>query len=306
MTGRIQRALSGFYYVKGEDGRLLTCKARGKFRREGISPLVGDNVVCCEVPGSEGRIDEILPRRNAFERPSVANIDQMVIVCSQAIPKTDPYLVDRMTAIAALKGCEVLICINKCDLDPADTLREYYENAGFRTVCVSAETGEGIELLREQLVDKLSAVTGNSGVGKSSLLNALDENVTIKTGEVSQALGRGKHTTRHVELYELPCGAEIIDTPGFSSFETTGLNLALKERLPECFPEFAPYLDDCRFVGCSHTKEKGCAVRQAVKDGKIVKGRHESYCRLYDELKDLREWNAGTEGRGKRGMNNQK
>ena len=198
MTGRIQRALSGFYYVKGEDGRLLTCKARGKFRREGISPLVGDNVVCCEVPGSEGRIDEILPRRNAYERPSVANIDQMVIVCSQAIPKTDPYLVDRMTAIAALKGCEVLICINKCDLDPADTLREYYENAGFRTVCVSAETGEGIELLREQLVGKLSAVTGNSGVGKSSLLNALDENVTIKTGEVSQALGRGKHTTRHV------------------------------------------------------------------------------------------------------------
>ena len=130
--------------------------------------------------------------------------------------------------------------------------------------------------------------------------------MSLKTGEISQALGRGRHTTRHVELYELPCGAEIIDTPGFSSFETTGLNLALKEHLPECFPDFTPYLGDCRFVGCSHTKEKGCAVREAVKDGKIVKGRHESYCRLYDELKDLREWNVGMEGRGKRGPGNQK
>ena len=220
MRGRIQRALSGFYYVKCADGQLYTCKARGKFRREGISPLVGDDVEFCEVPGGEGRIDEILPRRNSFDRPSVANIDQMVIVCSQAIPKTDPYLVDRMTAIAALKGCDVLICINKCDLDPADALREYYENAGFRTVSVSAETGEGIEALRAQLVGRLSAVTGNSGVGKSSILNALDPSMSLKTGEVSQALGRGRHTTRHVELYELPCGAEIIDTPGFSSFET--------------------------------------------------------------------------------------
>ena len=299
MKGRIQRALSGFYYVRCENGMLLTCKARGKFRREGISPLVGDDVEFCELPGGEGRIDAPLPRRNSFDRPSVANIDQMVIVCSQAIPKTDPYLVDRMTAIAALKDCDVLICINKCDLDPADELRRYYEGAGFRTVCVSAETGEGIELLRTQLVGRLSAVTGNSGVGKSSILNALDETISLKTGEVSQALGRGRHTTRHVELYELSCGAEIIDTPGFSSFEAEGLELELKKRLPECFPDFRPYLDGCRFVGCSHTKEQGCAVRQAVADGKLVRGRHESYCRLYNELKELREWNA--EGHGKRG-----
>ena len=292
----ITKGIGGFYYVKPPDG-IVECKARGKFRREGISPLVGDDVEFCEVPGGEGRIDEILPRRNSFDRPSVANIDQMVIVCSQAIPKTDPYLVDRMTAIAALKGCDVLICINKCDLDTADALREYYENAGFRTVSVSAETGEGIEALRAQLVGRLSAVTGNSGVGKSSILNALDPSMSLKTGEVSQALGRGRHTTRHVELYELPCGAEIIDTPGFSSFETTGLNLELKEKLPECFLDFSPYLGDCQFVGCSHTKEKGCSVRQAVKDGRIVRGRHESYCRLYDELKDLREWNAGSQKR---------
>lgn len=292
MTGRIQRALSGFYYVKTADGAVLTCRARGKFRKEGVSPLVGDEVECCALGGGEGRIDALLPRRNAFDRPSVANIDQMVIVCSQAIPKTDPFLVDRMTAIAALKGCEVLVCINKCDLDSADSLRTYYEKAGYRTLCVSAETGEGIDALRALLTGKLSAVTGNSGVGKSSLLNALDASVSIKTGEVSQALGRGRHTTRHVELYELSCGAEIIDTPGFSSFEAEGLDLLLKEHLAECFPDFTPYLDGCRFVGCSHTKETGCAVRQAVKDGKIVRGRHKSYCRLHEELKNLREWNA--------------
>lgn len=291
MRGRIQRALSGFYYVKTTDGALVTCRARGKFRRDGVSPLVGDEVEFT-LSGEEGRIDTILPRRSSFDRPSVANIDQMVIVCSQAIPKTDPFLVDRMTAIAALKGCEVLICINKCDLDPAEALRTYYAAAGYRTLCVSAATGEGLDALRDALVGRLSAVTGNSGVGKSSILNALDDHFAIKVGEVSQALGRGRHTTRHVELYELSCGAEIIDTPGFSSFEAEELNLELKQKLPACFPDFAPYLEDCRFVGCSHTKEKGCAVRQAVKDGKLVPGRHESYCRLHDELKDLREWNA--------------
>ena len=301
MTGRIQRALSGFYYVKTEDGALLTCKARGRFRREGISPLVGDEAVCSVSGSGEGCIDELLPRRNYFERPSVANIDQMVIVCSQAIPKTDPHLVDRMTAIAALKHCEVLICINKCDLAPADLLRQYYEDAGFRTVCVSAETGDGMERLRAELQGKLSVVTGNSGVGKSSILNALDPEISIKTGEVSQALGRGRHTTRHVELYELACGAEIIDTPGFSSFDAEGLDLELKRNLPECFLDFLPYLDSCRFAGCSHTKEKGCAVRQAVAEGRIVRGRHESYCRLYEELKELREWNTSADGRGRRG-----
>ena len=269
---------------------MIRCKARGKFRRDGLSPLVGDFVEIIDLGNGEGRVEEILPRRNFFDRPSVANIDQLVIICSHAIPKTDPYLVDRMTAVAALKNCDVLICINKCDLDPAQELSAYYTAAGFSPLCISAETGEGLDALRAAIAGKLSAFTGNSGVGKSSILNALDPGIQIQVGEVSMALGRGRHTTRHVELYRIAGGAEVIDTPGFSSFETDEMNLELKHRLPETFPEFAPYLDDCRFAGCSHTREKGCAVLEAVRSGKIVRGRHESYVRLYQELKDLREW----------------
>lgn len=289
MRGRIHKALSGFYYVHCDD-RMIRCKARGKFRRDGLSPLVGDFVEIIDLGNGEGRVEEILPRRNFFDRPSVANIDQLVIICSHAIPKTDPYLVDRMTAVAALKNCDVLICINKCDLDPAQELSAYYTAAGFSPLCVSAETGEGLDALRAAIAGKLSAFTGNSGVGKSSILNALDPGIQIQVGEVSMALGRGRHTTRHVELYRIAGGAEVIDTPGFSSFETDEMNLELKHRLPETFPEFSPYLNDCRFAGCSHTREKGCAVLEAVRSGKIVRGRHESYVRLFQELKDLREW----------------
>ena len=289
MRGRIDKALSGFYYVNC-DGRTIRCKARGRFRKEGVSPLVGDFVEVMELGNGEGRVEEILPRRNFFERPAVANIDQLVVVCSHAIPKTEPYLVDRMTAVAALKNCEVLVCINKCDLDPAEELSAYYTAAGFPTLCISAKTGEGLEKLCAAMTGKLSAFTGNSGVGKSSILNALDPGVQIQVGEVSTVLGRGRHTTRHTEIYRTSGGAEIIDTPGFSSFEAEELNLELKRRLPETFPEFAPYLCDCRFVGCSHTKEKGCAVLEAVRSGKIHKGRHDSYVRLYQELKDLKEW----------------
>lgn len=290
MTGRIRKALSGFYYVDTAQG-LLTCRARGKFRKEGVSPLVGDQVACTPLGGGEGMIEEIEPRRNAFDRPAVANIDQLIIVASEAIPRTEPYLIDRMTAIAALKNCDVLICINKCDLASGDGLNDYYARAGYPTLQISAETGEGIENLREAIAGKLSAFTGNSGVGKSSILNALDASYHLKVGEVSQALGRGKHTTRHVELYSIRGGAEIIDTPGFSSFDADSLSLELKHRLPETFPDFAPYLDSCRFVGCSHTREKGCAVLEALRDGKIVSGRHASYLRLYEELKDIKEWN---------------
>ena len=291
MTGRICKALSGFYSVETPKGT-LTCRARGKFRKTGVSPLVGDRVDCTALGGGEGVVEAVLPRRNAFDRPAVANIDQLVIVASEAIPRTEPYLIDRMTAIAALKNCGVVVCVNKCDLADGRSLAAYYESAGYPVCRVSAATGEGMESLINAISGKLNAFTGNSGVGKSSILNALDPAFHLKVGEVSQALGRGRHTTRHVELFRLRCGAEVIDTPGFSSFDADTLSLALKQRLPETFPDFAPYLDGCRFVGCSHTKERGCAVLDAVRGGKIVKGRHESYLRLYDELKTVNEWDT--------------
>ena len=287
--GRIQKALSGFYYVD-TGSEVLTCRARGKFRKEGISPLVGDRVEVQELGNGEGVVDKLLPRRNYFNRPAVANIDQLVVIASAAIPKTDPFLIDRVAALAALKDCEVVVLLNKCDLDRADELYEIYRKAGFQTLRVSAETGEGLEKLKEIIRGKLSAFTGNSGVGKSSILNALDPEFRLKVGEISDALGRGRHTTRHVELFQLSCGAEIIDTPGFSSFESEELSLELKRRRPETFGEFAPYLVDCRFVGCSHTKEKGCAVLEAMKQGRIQKCRHESYLRLHEELKPLKDW----------------
>ena len=287
--GVIQKALSGFYYVN--TGReLLTCRARGRFRKEGVTPLVGDRVEVRELGNGEGFVEAILPRKNDFTRPAVANIDQLVVIASGAIPKTDPFLIDRVAAIAALKGCGVVVVLNKCDLDSADDLYGIYTAAGFPTVRVSAETGEGIGELLPLISGKLSAFTGNSGVGKSSILNALGPEFHLQVGDVSQALGRGRHTTRHVELYHLSCGADVVDSPGFSSFETDELNLELKHRLPETFVEFRPYLDQCRFVGCSHTKENGCAVLEAVREGKIQKSRHASYVRLYEELKPLQDW----------------
>ena len=289
VKGRVQKALSGFYYVD-TGAELLTCRARGKFRKDGVSPLVGDWVEVRELGNGEGFLEAIAPRKNAFSRPAVANIDQLVIIASAATPKTDPFLIDRVAAIAALKGCGVLVVLNKCDLDPAEELYGIYSAAGFPTVRLSAETGEGLEELKPLIAGKLSAFTGNSGVGKSSILNGLDPAFHLQVGAVSEALGRGRHTTRHVELYHLACGADVVDSPGFSSFETEELNLELKEHLPETFLEFAPYLERCRFVGCSHTKEKGCAVLEALKAGKIQKSRHASYVRLYEELKPLRQW----------------
>ena len=286
--GTILKALSGFYYVQCGD-ELITTRARGKFRYKKITPLVGDRVAITVQDDGSGSLDEILPRRNFFQRPAVANIDQMVIICSGAIPVTDPFLVDRITALAESKNCEPIICINKWDLVQAEELFEIYTAAGFHTIKVSAETGLGIEELRGLLAGKVSAFTGNSGVGKSSILNALQTDFGIATGEISEKLGRGRHTTRHVELFEVS-GGLIADTPGFSAFDTDRGEIREKEVLQHTFREFKPYLDQCRFIGCAHVKEKGCAVLAALKAGDIQPSRHRSYVRLYELAKENKPW----------------
>ena len=231
----------------------------------------------------------MLPRRNQLARPAVANIDQLVILCANVNPISDPYLIDRVSSVAEGKGYEVVVAINKCDLDPGDTLAKTYAAAGFPVLRISAATGEGVGELRALLQGKVSAFTGNSGVGKSSVLNALEPTFAIETGEVSEKLGRGRHTTRHVELFRVG-DALVADTPGFSSFEAERLDLLDKEALGASFREFRPYLDRCRFVGCSHTKEKGCAVLAAVRAGEVAPSRHQSYVRLYEQAKAIPDW----------------
>ena len=290
MEGIILKGLSGFYYVDGGDGRLIACRGRGKFRHQKLTPLVGDRVVFTPLEGDSGILEEILPRKNQFRRPAVANIDQLVVIASGAVPVTDPFLIDRVVSIAEGRECEPIICINKCDLDAAEELYRTYLRAGFTTLRVSAETGEGIDRLAAVISGKVSAFTGNSGVGKSSILNALEPGFRLQVGEVSDKLGRGRHTTRHVELYRLSSGAIVADTPGFSSFDTEEMELRPPEELQHTFREFAPYLDRCRFTGCAHIKEKGCAVLAAVKAGEISQSRHDSYVRLYQQAKEVPEW----------------
>ena len=290
MEGIILKALSGFYYVDGGDGALTACRGRGKFRHQKLIPLVGDRVRFTPLGEGAGILDEILPRKNQFQRPAVANIDQLVVIASGAVPVTDPFLIDRVVSIAEGRDCEPVICINKCDLDAAEELYQTYRKAGFLTLRVSAETGEGIPELAAAITGKVSAFTGNSGVGKSSILNALEPEFRLQVGEVSDKLGRGRHTTRHVELFRLSSGAIVADTPGFSSFDTEGMELRRPEELQYTFREFAPYLDQCRFTGCAHVKEKGCAVLAAVKAGEIAPSRHASYVRLYEQAKEVPEW----------------
>ena len=282
------RSLSGFYEVKTENG-VITCRGRGSLRHDKITPLTGDMV---ELTASQGKgmIEKILPRKNRFVRPAVANIDQLVVFAANVNPVTEPFLVDRVAAIAGDQNVDVLICINKCDLDPAEDLARIYTKAGYPVILASAETGVGVESLRELLKGKFSAFTGNTGIGKSSMLNALSPDLTLSTGEVSQKLGRGRHTTRHVELFQLEEDTFVVDTPGFSSFDTEQMDIILKENLQYAFPDFAPYIGTCQFRDCSHRREPGCAVVRALNEGEIEISRYESYVRLYEKAEQIKLW----------------
>lgn len=287
-TGRIIKSLSGFYYIF-DQGKLIECRARGKLRQEENSPLVGDYAIYSQANG-KGMIERLLPRKNQFIRPAVANIDLLVIFASGVIPVTDPFLIDRVTTIAENQNVPVLICVNKADMDEGASLRKIYTNAGFDVITTSTVTGEGISQLSEKLQGKLSAFTGNSGVGKSSVLNCLSPNLSIQTGSVSLKLGRGRHTTRHVELYSLGENTYVVDTPGFSSFDTERMEYILKENLQYAFSDFAPYLGHCQFHDCLHLKEPGCIVREASAEGKIEMTRYDSYIRLLEKAKQLKQW----------------
>ena len=286
--GRILRSLSGFYDVQTPGG-LITCRARGILRKAGNSPLTGD-LVEISVEKGKGMVERILPRKNNFIRPAVADAEALVVFAANVNPVTEPFLIDRVAAIAGDQNVDVYLCVNKCDLDPAYDLVRIYEHAGFPVICTSAETGEGVQELRSLLEGKLTAFTGNSGVGKSSILNRLSPELKLETGEVAEKLGRGRHTTRHVELYRLGENTYVADTPGFSSFDTDQMELILKENLQYAFPDFGRFIGKCRFDDCSHRKEPDCAVRAAVEAGEIEKSRYESYLRLYEKSSQIKAW----------------
>ena len=287
-TGRILRSLSGFYDVQTLEG-LITCRGRGSLRKAHQTPLTGD-MVEITVEKGKGMVEKILPRRNCFVRPAVANVDALVVFAANVNPVTEPFLIDRVAAIAGDQEVEVILCINKCDLDPAVDLTRIYQNAGFTVIQASAETGQGVEELRGLLQGKLTAFTGNTGVGKSSMLNQLAPELGLATGEVSEKLGRGRHTTRHVELYQLDEQTYVADTPGFSSFDTDQMDVILKENLQYAFPDFAPYVGQCQFHDCSHRQEPGCAVRAALEEGKVERSRYDSYLKLYEKASQIKLW----------------
>ncbi len=288
--GRIIKGIGGFYYVEAADA-VYECKARGKFRKERITPLVGDYVKFTVNENAENTIDEIKERKNALIRPPLANIDRLFILSSVKDPDINTLVLDRLIAIAEYKCIEPVIVFTKTDLsDDYGKYVDIYENAGFKVICCNNLTRDGANSVRKLLKGCTSAFTGNTGVGKSSLLNALDEGLELQTGVTSKKLGRGKHTTRHCELFRC-AGGYVADTPGFSSVDFEKCEVITKEELPDCFREFRPFIDNCKFLtNCSHTKDKGCAVLDAVENGKISKERHTSYVQFYNEVKDIKEW----------------
>ncbi len=291
MTGIIIKALSSFYYVE-VNGAVYECKARGNFRKIGFSPLVGDKVEIEVVDHTHGVINKIFERKNALKRPNVANIDKLFIVSSYSTPSPNTYIIDKITAIARYNDIEPIIVFNKADMGDFSNFESIYKKSGFKTYVVSAKTGKGMDKLLAELSDSICAFTGNSGVGKSSILNYIFGNQIIATGEVSEKLGRGRHTTRHIEAYHLENGGFVVDTPGFSAIEHDVDDYNFKECLAECFYDFGDRISGCKFSSCTHTREAGCKVLEAVKKGEIEATRHASYAEIFNELKDLKPWEA--------------
>ena len=289
LNGVIIKGIGGFYYVEAA-GEVYECKARGAFRKKKITPLAGDNVTITVREGKENTIDEIGERKNFLLRPPVANIDTLIIVSSVKDPVPSLLVIDKMTAIAVDKGIKPCVVFSKSDLGDTTELESIYRKAGIDVVSVCCKTGEGIEKVKEMISDGITVFTGNTGVGKSSLLNCIDDRFSLVTGEISDKLGRGRHTTREVTLYHINNGL-VADTPGFSSLDIEQTSdVIVKENLPFCFPEFQEYLGKCKFTSCSHTVEKGCLILEALNNGEIDKNRHESYVSMYNDVKDLKEW----------------
>ena len=287
MEGLVTRSLGGFYNVTC-GGAVYESKPRGLFRKEKTVITVGDRVTFTPQENDLAVIESLHPRKNLFVRPPISNLDRLFIVVAAADPTPDRFFVDKLTVIAHHAGVTPILVINKCDLANADELRAIYEKAGFPVIMANGLTGEGTQAILDMAQDGISALAGFSGVGKSSLLSHLLPQ-KLETGEVSQKLGRGRHTTRHVELFPIGNGF-FADTPGFSSLELVEQSTLRVHDLPAAFPEFAPYLDGCRFTNCAHRAEKGCAVLEAVNEGIIAPSRHKSYCQLYDQLKAIPDW----------------
>ncbi len=289
LDGVIIKGIGGFYYVEAA-GEVFECKARGAFRKKRIIPLAGDNVKITVREGKENTIDEILGRKNSLVRPPVANIDTLIVVSSIKEPVPSLLVIDKLTAIAVDKGIKPCVVFSKSDLADTTEYEEIYKKAGIEVCSVCNKTGEGVDKVKAMIGEGITVFTGNTGVGKSSLLNAIDSRFSLATGEISDKLGRGRHTTREVTLYHIGEGL-VADTPGFSSLDIQeSSEIIVKENLPFCFPEFIDYLGCCKFTSCSHTVEKGCAILQALDEGEISPKRHENYVAMYNDVKDLKEW----------------
>ncbi len=284
LTGMITKAIGGLYTVESPSG-VMDCRARGIFRNRGQSPMVGDRA---EV--RNGVIDRLLPRKNSLIRPPLANLDQLLFVVSMYKPAPNLLLLDKFIAIAEYKHITPVLVVTKVDLEDPAYLVDIYRKAGIPVHVVDYAKPGTVDAVAACLSGKLSAFTGNSGAGKSTLLNAIDASLQLETGSISEKLGRGRHTTRHAQLYPVQGGGYVADTPGFSTFETNQYDIIRKEELAGCFREFAPYLGKCRFQNCCHTAERDCALRQAVEAGEIAGSRYESYCRMFEEAKGLKEW----------------